>query len=112
MYNVKLYFGTNMNVSTPDGVPLSVTPLLWQDFLKREVDTRLPAYSIQEVVGRYTYASMEAVIEGTYVLEIFCDEENYEEVMAVIDVIIEEYKILFVQESVLKVVTKVNFDFV
>jgi len=104
-FKTELYFGTHIKDGT------FVTEEDFQQFLAEVVDNKFPGYNISQVTGRYTYEDGTPVMEPTYVLETIVPHNEYEQAAMHVDLIVQEYKTRFKQESVLLSTGLVTYDF-
>lgn len=94
-----LYFGTN----TPNG---RVSHSDWDKFMAREITPRLPGFT--EWFGLGHWKGKE---ERTHIVKILHDRGNEPESEKAIAEIVEAYKRIFQQESVLRTSSKVEAQF-
>jgi hypothetical protein len=102
--NELLYFGT----AKPNGV---VSPEEWQEFLRTTVTPRFPnGFTSWSAQGQWQGNAGAIVRETTFILNLIHLDDNRSE--TAINAIVNEYKIRFEQEAVLRVKIPVCTDLV
>jgi len=105
MIETNLYFGQ----SRPDGSMITETE--WNDFKQDYIDKVFKeGYSVFSLTGNwYDTAARKMITEPSYM--VTCDYRNSRDISNRIDSICYWYKILFVQQAVLRVDRKVKLRF-